>query len=380
MALILHPSIQKSPLSFWYQRAFTEAIELYIVTAYLTAWDEGLELNKGCKSFRLIVGKDFGITRKAACEAVMRWLPAHRKSQFLVADSIDGFHPKALFWASESGYFSIIGSSNLTKAAFETNYEANFHSTLTKNEFVTAKGWVRDIEARSVVLSADWLSGYIEAKRTKPKSGKPKESGGGPLVIALRLPNPKGRERLVSERRNQLKQYRRHRGDLFKLFQSCADGIVTNSEFYKKLPTCWSYGIGNRLQGRGWERQGKSANFRELSNSLFRIVDANKDDRDDIVTTEIDYLRKRKNSARTAFLSEILCLEFPDKYPVLNDPVNTYLKNIHFKSPRGASEGAKYIDLSKKLRLSLRMNPNHVAKNVAELDAVIWLAYGKKKA
>jgi hypothetical protein len=31
------------------------------------------------------------------------------------------------------------------------------------------------------------------------------------------------------------------------------------------------------------------------------------------------------------------------------------------------------------LRRSLRQNPNHPAKNLAELDTIIWLAYGKKE-
>jgi hypothetical protein len=31
------------------------------------------------------------------------------------------------------------------------------------------------------------------------------------------------------------------------------------------------------------------------------------------------------------------------------------------------------------MRNSLLQNPNHPAKNLAELDTVIWLKYGKKK-
>jgi hypothetical protein len=41
-------------------------------------------------------------------------------------------------------------------------------------------------------------------------------------------------------------------------------------------------------------------------------------------------------------------------------------------------EGARFIDLAKKLRFWLLNDPDHPAKNLAELDTVIWLAYGKK--
>jgi hypothetical protein len=52
----------------------------------------------------------------------------------------------------------------------------------------------------------------------------------------------------------------------------------------------------------------------------------------------------------------------------LNQPVQDYLKAVKFKAPRGASEGARFIDLAKKLRSSLLQNPGHPAKNPAELD------------
>ena len=60
-----------------------------------------------------------------------------------------------------------------------------------------------------------------------------------------------------------------------------------------------------------------------------------------------------------------------------NSGVKDYLKAIKFRGPRGASEGGKYLDLAKKLRMSLQQNPRHPAKNVAELDTIIWRVYGK---
>jgi hypothetical protein len=45
--------------------------------------------------------------------------------------------------------------------------------------------------------------------------------------------------------------------------------------------------------------------------------------------------------------------------------------------PRRSSEGARYFDLAKKLRESLRQNPNYPAKNLAVLDTVIWRKYHK---
>lgn len=108
MNLALHTPDSKSTLSRYYRRAFSNAVELFIVSAYLTEWDTSLRLNPLCRSFRVIVGKDFGITKKDACKALMRWLPPKRKGQFMVAERIDGFHPKAVLWREANGLFVVV--------------------------------------------------------------------------------------------------------------------------------------------------------------------------------------------------------------------------------------------------------------------------------
>lgn len=351
------------------------------MTAYLTEWDRSLELNPNCRSFRVIIGKDFGITRKAACEAVMRWLPSKRKGQFMVADLINGFHPKAVFWKESTGEcFAIVGSSNLTRAAFETNYEANVFSRISDSEYAAAKQWVRSIEKQAVAVSEDWLMRYKEAIPTGGGAGNTtkKHKQIGMPVVAFKLPKPAGTKKQIDIRRKQLAAYKKNRAGLIRLFRRCAEGKISSTQFYEQLPEYWSYERGDRLQGAGWERQGKNSNFIALSEGYLRILDATDEDRDDVVAEEIDALHKQRVVTRKAFLSEMLCLQFPGDYPVLNQPVQDYLESVKFKAPRGASEGARYLDLAKKLRFSLLQNPDHPAKNLAELDTVIWLAFGEK--
>lgn len=380
MNLFLHAPNSDSALAKYYRRAFERATELFIVTAYLTEWDASLVINAGCRRFRLIIGKDFGITRKAACEAVMRWLPPHRKSQFMVADMIDGFHPKAVFWKeSDDGCFALVGSSNLTRAAFEINYEANVFSRISEAEYKAAKQWVRSIEKQAVPVSEDWLSQYKEGVRRNMggKTEGDKDAAAMPFV-ALKLPRPAGMKRAIEIRRNQLEAYESSRDGLISLFRTCGAGKISSSQFYEELPSYWSYAVGNRLQGAGWERQGKGSNFHELSRSYLLILDATDEERDDIVEQEIDRLKELRIVTRRALLSEMLCLEYPEQYPVLNKPVHDYLSAVKFKAPRGASEGARYIDLARKLRFSLLQNPKHPVRDLAELDTVIWLALGNR--
>lgn len=377
--LHLHKPYAESRLSDVYKRAFNKAVELFVVTAYLTEWDDSLNLAPACRHFRMIVGRDFGITRKAACRKVMSWLPAKRKAEFLVADRIVGFHPKAAFWKEKDGKsYAIVGSSNLTVAAFESNYEANLLTPLSENDYNRTRAWLREIEDRSVVVSETWLEKYKEAAFSTQGGKGTKSSTRAFPVITLPLPRPRGMTKVLEERRAALAIYQKRRPGLERLFRLCADNEISSEQFFAELPEHWSSAVGDRLQGHGWERRGKDSNFHELSKSFRAILAASSEDRDDIVQHEIDRLEELEVESRGAFLSEMLCLRFPRSYPVLNDPVWQFIADVSLATPRGASSGAKYIFLARTLRASLLDDQSHPAKNLAELDTVIWLKYRRE--
>jgi hypothetical protein len=252
MDLVLHTPDSKSKLSRLYQQAFHNSVELFIVTAYLTAWDTSLKLKPKCRSFWLIIGKDFGITRKDACEEVMRWLAPERKGQFMVADRIGGFHPKAVIWKeADRKCFAIIGSSNLTRAAFETNYEANVFCPLSESKCLEGKKGVKTIEKQSVVVSEDWVKNYKEAVRVGGGATKGHMKTGQEALIAFALPKPRGTNKIIDGRRKQLKVYRKNEAKLMGLFRRCAKGTISSPQFYADLPKYWGIDIGDRLSSIG---------------------------------------------------------------------------------------------------------------------------------
>jgi HKD family nuclease len=376
MELLLHYPDSSCNLADSYKRAFDKATELFMVSAFLTDWDDALKLNSDCRRFRLIVGKDFGITRKSACQKVMRWLPASQKHQFRVADRIVGFHPKAAFWLESDGrYFAIVGSSNLTEAAFGINFEANVFLEIDKSHFQEVKLWLNRIERLSIPVDEGWLQNYRESQiwsRTGIFNGRGKPKA--QAVLPLDLPLPLSTTGLISERRKALGAFNAVRGEFRKLFRKCASGAIPSATFYSKLGEMWG---PCRLQGHGWEIKGKQSDFQTLAKSFLRILDSTDDDRDEVVRAEIDDLATHGIPTRGAFLSEMLCLTFPGEYPVLNYPVWEFLKHKKYKTLRGASEGSSYLHLALTLRSSLAQNPEHPAKNLAELDTLIWRAYGK---
>jgi HKD family nuclease len=378
MELILHSPNERSGLSQHYKRAFSTAVELYIVSAYLTDWDSTRKLNRECKRFLMLIGKDFGITRKAACKEVMRWLPPERKTQFRVAHGISGFHPKAIFWKEKKTgrCYAIIGSSNLTRAAFDSNYEANTFSSLSPAQYATAKSWIQAIDRDSRTVTDEWLSKYQEAS-LPPSSERnaSRTNNRDNKSTLIRLPNPPKMRVAIVERRDKLVHYKRNRNGLMRLFRQCADAEISSEQFYERLPRYWGHDAGDRLTGKGLEITAKHSNFRAVSRSFLTITRAPEEDRDFVVVEEIDRLAVERVPTRRAFLSEMLCLRYPGAYPVLNKPVSLFLRDIGYRAPRKASEGDRYIHIAKTLRSALRENPDYPARNLAELDIVIWYAY-----
>jgi len=119
MKIVLNPDIDKpSALRVAYDRAFKEATELYIASAYLTEWNASNPLNKVCKRVLFVVGTDFGLSRKKAMFEVLRWIPKGASFLFKAVPRNQlpgGFHPKVVFWKTKSGErYCVLGSSNLS--------------------------------------------------------------------------------------------------------------------------------------------------------------------------------------------------------------------------------------------------------------------------
>jgi hypothetical protein len=86
MQIFLNPN-HKEPdlLRDVYRRAFKQAEEICLATAYLTDWDLSHKLNPKCKRLTFLVGTDFGLTRKAAMLSVLKWIPKSTPFSFFGA-------------------------------------------------------------------------------------------------------------------------------------------------------------------------------------------------------------------------------------------------------------------------------------------------------
>jgi hypothetical protein len=369
-ALFLHPVLSGRSISRWYRRAFSEAVELYVLSAYLRSWDPKLVINKNCRTFAFIVGRDFGITRKQACRDVLKWIPKQWKPFFLVAERIAGFHPKALFWRTKNGScHSLVGSSNLTEAGWKTNYEANVLNKLTPNEFSLVREWLDGITERSLPITKRWIDEYEEAKPSK-NARRGKHGKSLQAANAISLPSFRGQAKMLRERRAKKRQFAKVRSTLLSAIRRRAAGTITNPQFYDIFERTWVE-HPSRIQGYGWQIKGLNSNFRPLCRGLVSIIDADPRERDHVVVQVIDDLKKRRVPTRRAVLSELLCHFFPADFPVADEPVTTYTRP-YIKAPYGSSEGARYLLLAISLRSALASNPQYPAKDLLELDGLIW--------
>ena len=71
MTLYLHPD-SKGTLAKAYEDAFQSAQEIFVLSAFLRDW-KSFEIGNQCTNATLIVGKDFGITRKKALNQTLAW-------------------------------------------------------------------------------------------------------------------------------------------------------------------------------------------------------------------------------------------------------------------------------------------------------------------
>jgi hypothetical protein len=357
-----------------YERAFREAQELYIASAYLTEWGTGHRANSGCDRIVFVVGTDFGITRKLGLRQALKWLPKRGSILFGAVSGmrLGGFHPKILLWKSKKGScHCVVGSSNLSRAAFSSNYEANVFASIAASEYRRLTGWIDSVAAQSAAITEDWIEHhYREAKRL------PRQTGPASLtpVVTLRLPDGARYGTRVKERRDAQATFGEIAEPIRTAARKCAAGRMSSSDFWREFWGLWS-DHESRFQGKGLEMTGKSANWRQACSALLAILNAA--DRstgpglDHVVSREIDTLAKTGNAARGAWLSEMLCHYLPKQYPVLNGPIRDWLAANRWRARRGSTEGQRYTQFAQQLRLALRTRPAG-ATSLAELDAAIW--------
>jgi len=372
MTIYLNPT-SDSLLYNAYVSAFKNADEIFVLSAYLRDW-KTFELSANCKNAILIVGKDFGITRKKALNEALIWKSKHDDiCHFFVTDKIDGFHPKIVMWKQDGKRFLIIGSSNLTVAAFETNYEANLRIKIDEKRYQEISNWITDILGKSRPVDQKWIDVYQEATiPNRPPKSPPTTTT--TTIGSLHLPKFPGLAKAIAERKERIYAFEEIRTELEQTVMDCASREISQDDFYDWLILNWN-GAKWKFQGNGIFRHNKKAtNWQMLCESLKQCITTD-DDRDAVVQTEYDKLeRSRQAEVRKSFLTEMLCHFYPDDYPLWNEPVTTWLSKVGITKnrPRGLSEGGKYIWIAKQLRTSIQQNPNYQAANLAELDHVIW--------
>lgn len=384
MDLVLCPSeVDDNKLRTLYVTALQDAREIYIASAYLTDWPADLVIGRNCDRIVFLVGTDFGLTRKKAMRDVLRWLPKTGYSEFLAVPKLDGagFHPKIMAWQSiRNKYYVLVGSSNLTKAAFDRNYEANAFGVVSSSMYDAIKKWLSTLQENAVPVTEDWIENHYQ--ESKQKRGNAATGKKDLPLVNFKLPSGIDYKKAVKERRKQIEAFREIEKSLNRAVRQCANREIEDGEFWSKFWKTWS-NHESRFQGSGLQFKGKGAKWHQACASLLAIREANKKcgsahEVDRVVAREIDRLARLKNPARGAWLSEMLCHYLPDSYPIRNAPVKDWLAWNKWRARRGSSEGARYVQIAKQLRHVLKAN-NIGAKNLAELDQVIWLWSDKRK-
>lgn len=267
----------------------------------------------------------------------------------------------------------MIGSSNLSKAAFSTNYEANVLNAISSAEFIRVSAWLDAISEQSSPVDSDWIRHhYKEAKLARPGKNAAITST---QIHPSKLPSGAACARMVRRHLKGQSSFREIANPIRRAALDCSQGKMSRGDFWQVFWGLWSQ-HESRFQGSGIQFAGKSAKWEQGCASLITILKASTHSSvsrlDRLVTTEVDRLSKLGNPMRRAWLSEMLCHYFPELYPISDKPVNKWLSATRLRNRRGLTEGQRYIDLSRKLRLAVRDHHPAGSKNLAELDGAIW--------
>lgn len=385
--LILLPD-DSSKLQKIYNVAISEAKTLIIATAFLTDWPIKVKLNNKCEDVTVLCGVGFGLTRKKALHDLLKWLPSKFKTELYASRSGSQFHPKILAWENHSGeFYLVVGSSNLSFAGVNENKEANLYARIDSDEWNKICGWIDEEVKGADLVNNEWVSQYVEStlKNKKPKKSAEKK-------IDQRIPVLKKNKRSnehIEEHLLQMKKFNKIKSDYWKIIKECANESSSpgNEKFYNKMYEMRVNGE-NVFQRPTWVIKCKNSNWSEtcrllvgvndLEHKLGKISEKNEHEFDSFLKKELDKLAKTTNPARNSWVSEQLCQLFPDHYPLSNSALIPWLRKIKLQAPRGSSFGAKYIFLTKVLRLAIRQKESQV-KNFVELDAVAWTYTNNQK-
>lgn len=384
--LLTPDSAQPSRLKGAYDQAFSEAVELYIASAFLMDWSDAKAIGSQCERLRFFVGRDLGLTRKKAMLDVLKWIPKGRSFLFKAVSGNGfqgGFHPKLIFWKTAAGKFRcIVGSANLSKAGFSSNYEANVVVDISGKQFEELASWL--LNAPSVRITKDWINHHYKERKLGPfvKKVAPIKPD---LPTTIKFKTGPWYSNLVRERRSRQAVFKTLEPQIRSKVRACANGRVPKLDFWNWFWGVWGAKTAKkwRFQGKGVQISGKRANWPEACKALITILDAapssRTDELDQVVTEQLEKLSKSHNAVRKAWFSEMLCHFFPDLYPVENDPVRLWLKKIRWKGTPGLTWGNRYVELADQLREVVEAKKPAGARNLAELDTVIWAQSHKPK-
>lgn len=373
MTIYLHPDAEQK-LADAYAEAFSKATEIFAISAYLRSWSN-FEVSTNCQDVTLIVGKDFGITRKNALKTALNWKNSvGKKCHFYVATEIMGFHPKILLWKRKHNgqfkHYLIIGSSNLTTAAFNSNYEANIRVKISEDTYNEITNWIANILSFSIPVNNAWIDQYQE--QTDQPVSRPQK-----IVSStnneLNLPIFPRLAISLAQRREQVFAFDDVRENLIQVIRECANENIKQKDFYDWLIENWNRELW-KFQGNGvFRTPWQNTNWQLLCIALVNVIDCSDSDRDKTVVNSYNSLESSNQvRVRKAVFTEMLCHFFPTLYPLWNTPVVTWLKKENkWRTTRKITQGDNYINLAKILRNALKEHNNYPAQNLAELDHII---------
>lgn len=344
------------PTRFNLKGALAHADEILLATAFakMTGWKHlksSIVESKG--HVRLLAGLDFMQTDPDLLKEWLLLANQNSRIEASLASRDATFHPKVLIVRAGSPHtsFAIVGSGNLTDGGFRTNTECALY-TADRATLSILRGWFYQCWVHGTKLTNAAIKEYSpkfkKAKKAREQLRAEQKRVLNTIVKAAVAREAK--EKAVLKEINKaiaaFKQYRNT-----PKFQKDYSNRLNAANSIRKLlhiPTFdftrqefndfYSIGYLGTLRV-GW-RDVIFKQQKRLRKALTVLVDERLP-----IEERVDSVLEGSNGIRglaKGGVSKILIAADPNKWPVLNGPVETTLKFFGYDAPRGSSPGRKY--------------------------------------
>jgi HKD family nuclease len=349
------------PSHFNLEKELTTASEIRLAMAFarMTGWkhfQKGILAGKAAVC--LLAGLDFMQTEPKLLHEWVRLAEQNERITASLASRDSTFHPKVMIVKGKDSDFAIVGSGNLTNGGLRTNTECGLYVT-DRSEVRTLNSWFENRwrEGTELKLSAilEYAPKYKKARKAAKKIQNDQQQVQKQIVHMAQLDEQR-RVAALKDMKAAVAAFKAYRKQ--PIFKNGYQKRLRAVESIRNLLDIPHFNFDRdsfnefyKIPELGWLREGyRDGIFKQnkrLRRALQYLVDESVP-----IERRINSILKPSGTYHVrglgrGGLSKILTSAYPDKWAVLNGPVDKTLDFFGYEPPKRLGIGERYREFAK---------------------------------